>query len=319
MARELVEAAARAGADYVKFQTFRAEELASPEAVKAQYQSLVTNSDESQFQMLKKLELSRENHFELRDYCARHGIGFLSSPFSDSDLDFLLDLGIDRIKLPSGEITNYPLLRKSAQSGLPIILSTGMATLSEIASAVELLLEFETSLQDLTLLQCTTEYPTPFEDVNLRAMNVLASTFGTAVGLSDHSPGIAVPIAAVTLEATIVEKHFTLDKTLPGPDHQASLDPDELRAMVTSIRQIEKALGSSVKRVSSSEAKNRSVARKSLHLRHALSLNAEITEGDLVSLRPGNGLSPMLWPEVVGRRTTCDLPAGHKLQRGDFR
>lgn len=318
LARELIRVAADAGADYVKFQSFRAEELASPQAQKAVYQERTTGTEETQLEMLKRLELGRSEHQELQEHCRTCGVRFLSSPFSVTDLELLLELEVDLLKLPSGEITNYPLLRRAGGSGLPVILSTGMASLGEVEDAVNLLTASGLSLKDLTLLQCTTEYPTPFHDVNLRAMKTLGAAFCVSYGLSDHTEGIAVATAAVALEAAVIEKHFTLDKTLPGPDHQASLDPRELRDLVRSIRQVEQAMGSPRKVMTPSESKNRIVARKSLHLRKEIKEGETLTEEHLQALRPGTGLSPMLWPEVVGKKVLRPLNAGHMLSNQDL-
>ncbi len=318
LARKLIEVAADSGADYVKFQSFRAEELASVEAKKAEYQTRTTGPEESQFAMLKRLELSRADHDELVKCCAEKKITFLSSPFSVADLDLLLELGVAILKIPSGEITNYPLLKRAGESGLPVILSTGMASLGEVESAKALLVKSGLSSDKLTLLQCTTEYPTPYDEVNLRAMVTLGTAFDVLYGLSDHTEGSAVSIAAVALGATVIEKHFTLDKTLPGPDHQASLDPVELSFLVNSIRQVEAALGSTVKSLAPSEPKNRAIARKSLYLKKGVVAGEALTDEHLHALRPGTGLSPMLWPEIVGSKVCSSLPAGHMLSVSDL-
>ncbi|MDO3642480.1 N-acetylneuraminate synthase [Mucilaginibacter sp. L3T2-6] len=317
IAKRLIDAAAEAGADYVKFQTFKASKLVSKAAQKADYQNTNTANDkESQLEMLQKLELSEADHFLLLDYCKEKGISFFSTAFDLDSLDFLKELGLTLYKIPSGEITNLPYLEKVAKLADEIIISTGMSTMSEIADAVSVLKEQSTA--KITVLHCNTEYPTPFSDVNLLAMNSIGNSFDVAVGYSDHTTGIEVPIAAVTLGAEIIEKHFTLDKSLPGPDHAASLEPDELKAMVTAIRNIEKALGSAVKEPTGSEHKNIVVARKSIHLGRDKKKGEIISEDDMEMLRPGDGISPMLLKTIAGKMLIHDLPAGHKLSFGDF-
>ena len=264
LAKQLVAAAAAAGADLVKFQSFVATRIIALHAPKAEYQKSRGDASESQLDMVRKLELSREDHDALIDECTRCGIGFFSTAFDSESLDMLMALKLDRVKIPSGEITNLPFLRHVARCGKPVILSTGMATLGEIEAAIEALEQAGTPRSRITVLHCNTEYPTPPEDVNLRAMQSLRDAFGVNVGYSDHTAGIEVSIAAVALGATVIEKHFTLDRSMPGPDHQASLEPLELKAMVEAIRIIERALGDGIKRPSSSEAKNRPIARKSL-------------------------------------------------------
>ncbi|MFT7156258.1 MAG: N,N'-diacetyllegionaminate synthase [Parvicella sp.] len=318
-AKQLIDAAVAAGSDYVKFQTFKAEDLASETALKAEYQQRNTGDEGSQFEMLKKLELSEEDHHILIDYSMRKGIKFFSTAFDTKGLDFLNTLRFDQFKSPSGEITNYPYLKKMASFGKPVILSTGMATMVEIEEAISVLTEFGLSKSQITVLHCNTEYPTPFGDVNLKAMNTIGDQFGVKVGYSDHTLGIEVPIAAVAMGATVIEKHFTLDRSLPGPDHRASLEPLELKQMVTSIRNIEKAIsGDAVKKPSQSEFKNKSVARKSLHLYNRLEKGSSITETDLLPLRPGDGISPMEWNKVIGLKVRSTLEVGHKLTWTDF-
>ncbi len=320
MAQQLIDAAAAAGADYVKFQTFRAENLVSPDARKAEYQSKNTgDGDDSQFNMLKKLELSAEDHEVLIAHCKEKGIRFFSTAFDLESLAFLDRLGMDCYKIPSGELTNYPYLCAVAGLHKPVILSTGMATLEEIREAVEVLTAKGLHKDQLTILHCNTEYPTPMEDVNLKAMQGIADAMGVAVGYSDHTLGIEVPIAAVALGATVIEKHFTLNRNLPGPDHKASLEPDELKAMVTAIRNIEKAMsGSGLKAPSKSESRNMVIARKSLHLSRALPAGHVLTEADLQPLRPGNGISPMRWNGVLGKQLKSALPALHRLSWEDL-
>lgn len=305
LAKGLIEAAARAGADLVKFQTFAADRLATPGAAKADYQTQTTGAAETQHAMLQRLELSRDMHLALIAHCQKRGIGFLSTAFDSQCVDLLADLGLDRFKIPSGEITNLPYLRHVGRLAAPadrsVILSTGMATLGEIEAALDILETAGTSRARITVLHCNTEYPTPMRDVNLRAMLTIRDAFGVAVGYSDHTPGIEVPIAAVALGATVIEKHLTLDRTLPGPDHQASLEPDEFAAMVRAIRHIEQALGDGIKRPSPSEAKNRPIARKSLVAARPIQAGEPFTPENVTAKRPGTGLSPMRWDEVMGR------------------
>lgn len=320
MARQLIDAAAAAGADYVKFQTFRAENLVSPDARKAEYQAKNTgDGDDSQFNMLKKLELSAEDHAVLINHCREKGIRFFSTAFDLESLAFLDRLGMDCYKIPSGELTNYPYLCAVAALKKPVILSTGMATMEEISESLEVLTAHGLEKDQLTILHCNTEYPTPMEDVNLKAMQGIGDALGVAVGYSDHTLGIEVPIAAVALGATVIEKHFTLNRNLPGPDHKASLEPDELKAMVTAIRNIEKAMsGSGLKAPSKSESRNMAIARKSLHLSRALPAGHILGEADLQALRPGDGISPMRWNEVLGKQLKSALPALHRLSWEDL-
>lgn len=300
LARQLIDKAVDADVDYIKFQTFKAETLVNGAARQAEYQTKNLGKEESQFEMLKKLELSFPEFIKLDEYCKETGIRFSSTPFDLESIDFLASLGMDYMKVPSGEITNLPYLRHIAQTGIPVIMSTGMCTLGMIEDALNVLYRNGLSTDDITLLHCNTEYPTPMVDVNLRAMETLRSAFGTQVGYSDHTKGIEVPIAAVAMGATVIEKHFTLDRTLPGPDHVASLDPTELKAMVEAIRNIEKAMGSSVKKVSASEEKNINVARKSIVVSKAIRKGETFSEDNLTVKRPGNGISPMKWDEVLG-------------------
>ena len=301
LARRLIDVAADAGADRVKFQTFRADRLATRDARKADYQNRTTGAAESQQAMLRGLELTREMHEILIAHCRARGIGFFSTGFDPESIDLLAALGLDQFKIPSGEITNLPYLRHVGRYGYPVILSTGMATLGEIEAALEVLEQAGTPRGRITVLHCNTEYPTPMADVNLRAMLTIRDAFGVAVGYSDHTLGIEVPIAAVALGATVIEKHFTLDRTLPGPDHKASLEPDELKAMVSAIRNIEQALGDGIKRPSPSEEKNKAVARKSIVAARAIRAGEVFTAENVTVKRPGTGISPMRWDEVLGR------------------
>jgi N-acetylneuraminate synthase/N,N'-diacetyllegionaminate synthase len=319
-AKKLIDAAADAQVDLVKFQTFKADTIVSPQAKKATYQSAnIGDEDDSQYRMLKKLELSDAQHQELIAYCGTKGIEFFSTAFDTEGLEYLNGLGFSRFKVPSGEITNYPYLKQLGSYKKPVILSTGMAEMSEIREAVELLCAEGVSKRDITVLHCNTEYPTPMEDVNLRAMHDIASTLDVAVGYSDHTLGIEVPTAAVALGAVVIEKHFTLDRNLPGPDHRASLEPAELKAMVKAIRNIEKAVsGDGKKKPSTSELKNKSVIRKSLHLKHDMHQGDSIEVQDLMVLRPGDGISPMDINTVIGKKLTKDLSAFTILQKEDL-
>lgn len=302
LARQLVDVAADAGADIVKFQTFKAERLVTAAAAKAQYQARSTDAQETQFEMLSRLELSHAMHLELMARCAQRSIQFLSTGFDIPSLDMLAELGMGCVKVPSGEITNLPYLRHIGRYRLPVILSTGMSELHEVAAAMEVLVQAGTARSDITVLHCSTEYPTPMTDVNLRAMLTMGRELGVPVGYSDHTAGIEVAIAAVALGATVIEKHFTLSRQLPGPDHKASLEPDELRAMVTAIRNIEQALGDGIKRPCPSEIKNMPVARKSIVAARAIQAGEVFSADNLAVKRPGNGMSPMLWDRVVGQR-----------------
>lgn len=315
----LVDAAVAAGVDYVKFQTFKSENLVSANAKKAEYQIENTqNSSDSQLEMLKKLELSENDHQELIKYCKHKGIQFFSTAFDLQSLQYLSDLELEMVKIPSGEITNLPYLKLAAKLFKKVILSTGMATMQEIQNAVNVVVNHGILQNNITILHCNTEYPTPMQDVNLKAMLNIQEELGTDIGYSDHTLGIEVPIAAVALGAKMIEKHFTLDRTMEGPDHAASLEPGELKAMVYAIRNIELALsGSGVKAPSSSELKNITIARKSIHLNRNLTKNEVLTETDLIMLRPGDGISPMDMDIVLGKRITQDLNKGHKLSLAD--
>jgi N,N'-diacetyllegionaminate synthase len=301
LARQLIDAAAEAGADLVKFQTFSADRLVTTNARKADYQARNSGGSETQYEMLRRLELGPEAHHQLLAHCQARGIGFFSTGFDLESVDFLLGLGLDKFKIPSGEITNLPYLRHVGRHGKEVILSTGMATLGDIEAAIEALEQAGTPRNQITVLHCTTEYPTPMNEVNLRAMQSIGEAFGVAVGYSDHTAGIEVAIAAVALGARVIEKHFTLDRNLPGPDHKASLDPVELKAMVSAIRNIETALGDGVKRLTPSEAKNRPIARKSLVAARPIRAGEVFTNEDITTKRPGTGISPMRWDEVMGQ------------------
>lgn len=326
LAQKLIRTAAEAGAEIVKFQTFKASKLATPFAQKSQYQIRNHGASGSQQEMLRKLELSEEDHFKLKDSCERHGIEFLSTPFDNESLEFLTNHRlIKRIKVPSGEITNLPFLLQASRSGLPILLSSGMATLGEIESAL-MCIAFgmlhrsgvpdrdalirayvsssgqEALRSNVTLLHCTTEYPAPFEEVNLRVLQSLRSAFPLQVGYSDHTEGIAIPMAAAALGSVVIEKHFTLDKSMDGPDHKASLSPDELFAMVQGIRQIEAGLGTSIKFPSESELKNRNVARKSLVAAHPIERGTVFTAENLTCKRPGHGIPAQEYWNLLGKR-----------------
>lgn len=303
LAKKLVDAAKEAGVDCIKFQTFKAKNLVSPRAQKAEYQKKTTGED-SQLSMLEKLELSYDEFIQLKEYCDQVGICFLSTPFDFDSIDFLASIDMPFWKIPSGEVTNYPYLVALAKTGKPVVMSTGMCEIEEIRDAVKVLRENGTS--EISLLHCNTEYPTPFKDVNLKAIATLKKEFGLPVGYSDHTKGIEVPIAAVALGATIIEKHFTLDRNMEGPDHKASLEPSELKALVQSVRNIEQALGSGDKKPSESERKNIPIARKSIVAKCAIRKGEVLSENNLTVKRPGNGLSPMKWPSVIGTKAVRD-------------
>lgn len=308
LAKKLIEVAAAAGVDYVKFQTFKAEKLVTKTAQRATYQDKNTGDGDSQFEMLKKLELNDEMHTQLIAYCQQKNIQFLSTAFDLESMDYLKSIGITLAKIPSGEITNLPYLKKIAQLFPEIIMSTGMADMQEIKEAYTVLLDNGAKKENITILHCNTEYPTPMEDVNLRAMLHIQKELEVNIGYSDHTLGIEVPIAAVALGATVIEKHFTLDRTLPGPDHAASLEPDELKAMVKAIRNTEKALlGSGVKEPSPSESKNKPIARKSIVALQPIKKGVVFTQENIGIKRPGTGISPMQWDEVLGQEAKHDF------------
>ena len=308
LAKQLVDKAAEAGVDFIKFQTFKSEKLVSKSAKQAEYQQRnIGKKDDGQLAMLKKLELSEADHVELIAYCEQKGVKFFSTAFDLTTIDLLHSFNLGFWKIPSGEVTNYPYIRKIAQYHEPVILSTGMCELSDIEAAVKVLLEFGVQKEQITILHCNTEYPTPFQDVNLKAMLEIGEKFGVQIGYSDHTKGIEVPIAAVALGATVIEKHFTLDKNMEGPDHKASLEPDELKAMVSAIRNIEQALGTGHKTISESERKNIEIARKSIVAACPIKAGELLSEDNLTVKRPGNGISPMKWNEVIGTKAIKDF------------
>lgn len=302
MAKKLIDAACDCDVDYVKFQTTKGPgTITSKFAQMADYQKKNLNQDESQLEMLRKILLRMEDFEELNTYCGKQGVKFMSTPFDLESVDFLAGLNMDYMKIPSGEITNLPYLRKIAKLHIPVIMSSGMCTLGDIEAAMNVLTNNGLSESEISLLHCNTEYPTPFEDVNLRAMLTLKQCFGVRVGYSDHTKGVEVPIAAVAMGAEIIEKHFTLDRTLPGPDHVASLEPKELKAMTVAIRNIEKAVGTGVKKVTASEQKNIAIARKSIIAARNIKAGELFTDENLTAKRPGSGISPMRWDDVVGK------------------
>ncbi|MFK8060267.1 MAG: N-acetylneuraminate synthase [Polaribacter sp.] len=319
-AKKLIDVAALAKVDYVKFQTFKSEKIVSPNAKKAEYQSKnIGDNDNSQFKMLKKLELSDQDHIELINYCKIKNIKFFSTAFDLDGIDYLDSLDFDIFKIPSGEITNYPYLKRIAQKNKPVILSTGMSNLIEIEDAINVLVKFGSEKSDITVLHCNTEYPTPMDDVNLKAMLTIGHQLGVKIGYSDHTLGIEVPIASVALGASVIEKHFTLDRTLPGPDHRASLEPEELKNMVSSIRNIEQAIsGNGEKKPSKSEIKNIVIARKSIHLKRDLKKGSVISEDDIIALRPASGISPMKWNDVIGKILLEDKKEFYNLNWEDL-
>jgi len=304
-AMKMIDKAEECGVDCIKFQTFKAENLVSKKAKKAGYQAMNTKNNDSQFEMLKKLELSFDDFIKLKNYCDHKRLLFLSTPFDLETIDFLESIDISVWKIPSGEITNLPYLLRIASTGKPVIMSTGMCELCEIEDAVAVLKNNGSG--EIKLLQCNTEYPTPYEDVNLRAMQTLKEKFKCEVGYSDHTQGIEVSVAAVAMGASIIEKHFTLDKNMEGPDHKASLNPDELKAMVTNIRNIEKSLGTPDKKVGDSERKNIEIARKSIVAKKEIKKGEILTEENITTKRPGNGISPMNWFEVLGKTSARDF------------
>jgi N,N'-diacetyllegionaminate synthase len=305
LAKKLVDAAKDAGADCVKFQTYVSKNIVSKNAVKAEYQKMQTEPGESQYDMLKKLELSFDEFVELNQYCKSKDIEFMSTAFDFDSIDFLNSLEMGTWKVPSGEITNLPYLIKIAKLNKPVILSTGMSTMDDIRNAIQALKDNGSG--ELIILHCTTEYPTPFEDVNLKAMNAIKEQFEVMVGYSDHTRGIEVPIAAVALGAIVIEKHFTLDRNMEGPDHKASLEPNELKAMVDAIRHIEVSLGDGTKQLAESEKKNITVVRKSIVAKHNIKKGEVLTENNLTVKRPGSGISPMKWYEVIGTKAVKDF------------
>jgi N,N'-diacetyllegionaminate synthase len=301
IAKKMIEVAKECGADAIKFQTFKAEKVISRYAPKAEYQKQTTGETDSQLEMVKKLELSFDDFIVLKEYCDKLNIMFLSTPFDFESIDFLNDLGLEIFKIPSGEITNLPYLEKIGKLGKKVILSTGMADLGEIEDALDILISCGTKKENITVLHCNTEYPTPYEDVNLLAMLTIKEAFKVKVGYSDHTLGIEIPIAAVALGASVIEKHFTLDKNMEGPDHKASLEPHELKAMIDAIVNIEKALGNGMKKPSKSELKNKDIVRKSIVAIREIKKGEIFTEDNITVKRPGTGISPMRWYEVLGK------------------
>jgi len=302
LAKKLIETAVHAGADAVKFQTFKTENLVSKNAPKAEYQKRQTDKRETQFEMIKKLELDLPAHKLLVSFCKEKNIQFLSSPFDLDSVDLLNKLQLSTLKIPSGEITNLPYLRKIGALKKKVILSSGMSDLSEIGHALDILVSAGTALKNITVLHCNTEYPTPMADVNLLAMKTIAESFNVKVGYSDHTLGIEVPIAAVALGASVIEKHFTLDRNLPGPDHQASLEPAELEAMIQAIRNIEAALGDGIKMPTARELKNRDIVRKSIVAAINIRKDETFSEENICVKRPGTGVSPWRWDEIIGQK-----------------
>ena len=305
LAKKMADVAKAAGADIVKYQTAKPELVVSRFAQKAEYQKEKTGADESQLEMIKKIHFGFEAHRELKEYCDSIGIMYLSTPFDMDSIDFLAELDMPVWKIPSGEVTNLPYLEKVARLGKPVIMSTGMCEISEIKDALEIL--EKNGAGEITILHCNTEYPTPLKDANVKAMLDIKANFGTAVGFSDHTLGLEAPLAAVSLGATVIEKHFTLDKTMEGPDHQASMAPEELVALVESIRKTEIALGDGVKKVTESEAKNKDIARKSIVAKVPVKAGEVFTEENITVKRPGNGISPMRWYEVLGQVAKRDF------------
>jgi len=314
LAKKLIDVAVNASADFVKFQTFNADRLATHAAKKADYQAQTTDRKETQHEMLRRLELTPAMHHELIAHCKMRKIGFFSTGFDIESVDFLASLGQNLFKIPSGEITNLPYLRHIGRLGKPIILSTGMSNMPEIESAIKALEQAGTSRSKITVLHCTTEYPTPMCDVNLRAMQSIRTELGVAVGYSDHTLGIEVAVAAVAMGATVIEKHFTLDRNLPGPDHKASLEPAELKTMVSSIRNIELALGDRLKQLAPSEAKNILVARKSIVASKDIQIGERFSAENLATKRPGTGISPMRWDEVIGLTANRNYASDELIQ-----
>jgi N,N'-diacetyllegionaminate synthase len=303
LAEKLIDVAVESGSDFVKFQTFKAETLVTQTADKAEYQKEITDTDETQFEMIKKLELDRNAHETLIEYCKQKDIQFLSTAFDHDSIDLLDQLNMPLFKIPSGEIINLPYLRHIGRMGKPIIMSTGMSSLEEVRDALNVLIESGAEKEQITILHCSTEYPTPMEDVNLKAMLTIKDELGVNIGYSDHTLGIEISIAAVAMGAKVIEKHFTLDRNMSGPDHAASLEPEELKAMVTAIRNIEKAMGGGEKKPSSSETKNIAVARKSIVAKMSIKKGESFTEENLTVKRPGTGISPMQWDDIMNQKS----------------
>ena len=315
IAKQLIDAAADAGADFVKFQTFSADRLVTRDAAKADYQAKATDSSETQYKMLKQLELTPQMHLVLIEHCKSRNIQFFSTAFDIESVNFLLGLGLTFFKIPSGEMTNLPYLRHIGGLNKTVILSTGMATMGDIEAAIDALMQAGMPREKITVLHCTTEYPTPMHDVNLKAMQSIQTAFGVKVGYSDHTQGIEIAIAAVAMGASVIEKHFTLDCNMPGPDHKASLEPAELKAMVAAIRNIEVALGDGIKKLTPSEAKNKPIARKSLVAKCAIKSGEVFSVENITTKRPGTGISPMQWDDVIGRKASRDFLADELIER----
>lgn len=313
-AKKMIDAAVKAGADAVKFQTFVPEDLVSKKAPKAEYQKSTTDAGESQLEMLKKLSLSADVHKELIEHCKKRKIQFLSTPFDMDSINLLNNSGLETFKIPSGEITNFPYLKKIGSLKKKIIMSTGMADMKEIGRAMKILVEAGSLKDDITLLHCNTEYPTPLEDVNLLAMVSMKKRFGVKVGYSDHTLGIEIPVVAAALGAEVIEKHFTLDRKAEGPDHRASLEPEDLEAMVSAIRNIEKATGNGIKKPSPSEMKNMVIARKSIVALKAIKKGEVFTEKNITAKRPGSGISPMKWDSVIGKKAKRDFEPDEMIE-----
>ncbi len=316
LAKQLVDKAAEAGADIVKFQTCKAENVISRYADKAEYQKKTTGEADTQLDMVRKLMLTYEEYGQLKDYCEEKGIRFLSTAFDLPSVDYLHSIGMGLWKIPSGEITNLPLLIKIAQLHEPIIMSTGMSVLEEVGNAVKVLKD--NGATDITLLHCTTEYPAPYEDVNLKAMDTMKEAFGLPVGYSDHTKGIEIPIAAVARGACVIEKHFTLDRNMEGPDHKASLEPQELSEMVRTIRNVEQAIGDGIKRVSASELKNQDIARKSIIAAKAIKAGEIFTEENVTTKRPGSGIDPMRWFDLLGKTAKHDYEEDYLIEKDEL-
>ena len=316
LAKKLVDKAVEGGADIVKFQTCKAENVISRYADKAEYQKVTTGEADSQLDMVRKLMLTYEQYGQLKEYCDEKGIEFLSTAFDLPSVDYLHSIGMKRWKIPSGEITNLPLLIKIAELHEPIIMSTGMSELSEVADAVKVLIENGAS--DITLLHCTTEYPAPYEDVNLKAMETMRDAFDLPVGYSDHTRGLEIPVAAVARGACVIEKHFTLSREMEGPDHKASIEPDELKQMVDMIRHVEVSIGDGVKKVSASEAKNQDIARKSIIASAKIKAGDVFTEENVTTKRPGSGINPMRWFELLGRRAKHDYEEDYLSEKDEL-
>lgn len=316
VAKQLIDAAANAGVDYVKFQTFKAKNLVTKSAQKADYQKKnIGGGDNSQFAMLKALELSQTHHLELIEYCKSQGVAFFSTAFDLESIDFLASLDMPLWKVPSGEITNFPYLRAIGKTGKPVILSTGMTNMTEIEQAIEVLVKFGTRRSDITLLHCTTEYPACKNEINLRAMETMRNHFNLSVGYSDHTQGVEIPVAAVAMGAIVIEKHFTLDRNMKGPDHAASLEPNELKIMVSYIRNVEVAMGDGVKEPAKSEIPNIRIARKSIVAAAYIKKDEILTEQNITTKRPADGISPMEWEQIVGTAAKFDFAQDEPIER----